>query len=123
MIDLLCLAILRQHIASRRKSWDKAKTLLNTTPKRKMRVTCIGNRMRQKMLLSSQGTKNNTNLKVHLRNLYQNKLAYLRVCLRGTYIGGVNSSLLEGAAGRVVGTQVAILAPVASEGTDRKSVV
>lgn len=33
------------------------------------------------------------------------------------YLGGVDASLLEGAAGRVVGTQVSVLAPMAAEGT------
>lgn len=38
-----------------------------------------------------------------------------RVC--STNLGGVDSSLLEGTAGGVMGTQVAVLAPVAAEGT------
>ena len=39
------------------------------------------------------------------------------VCVCVTYLGGVDASLLEGAAGGIVGTQVAVLAPVAAEGT------
>lgn len=34
-----------------------------------------------------------------------------------TDLGGVDSALLEGTAGGVVGAQVAVLAPVAAEGT------
>lgn len=34
-----------------------------------------------------------------------------------TNLRGVDSSLLEGTAGGVMGTQVAVLAPVAAEGT------
>lgn len=38
-------------------------------------------------------------------------------CVCSTNLGGVDSSLLEGTAGGVMGTQVAVLAPVAAEGT------
>lgn len=38
-------------------------------------------------------------------------------CKRATDLRGVNSALLEGTAGRVMGAQVAVLAPVAAEGT------
>lgn len=38
-------------------------------------------------------------------------------CKRPTDLRGVDSALLEGTAGGVVGAQVAVLAPVAAEGT------
>lgn len=37
-------------------------------------------------------------------------------CKCGVYLGGVDSTLLEGTAAGVVGAQVAILAPVTAEG-------
>lgn len=49
------------------------------------------------------------------------ELAHMHVCARArvcsTNLRGVDSSLLEGTAGGVMGTQVAVLAPVAAEGT------
>lgn len=38
-------------------------------------------------------------------------------CKRPTYLRGINAALLERTAGGVVGAQVAVLAPVAAEGT------
>lgn len=38
-------------------------------------------------------------------------------CKRPTDLRGINAALLEGTAGGVVGAQVAVLAPVAAEGT------
>lgn len=42
---------------------------------------------------------------------------FVRACVCSTHLRCVNPPLLEGTAGRVMGTQVAILAPVAAEGT------
>ena len=48
---------------------------------------------------------------------FHSELACVRACVCSTNLGGVDSSLLEGTAGGVMGTQVAVLAPVAAEGT------